>query len=118
MTEVIKTVTRREFVSRFMRQCGMTYSEACRAYRCMVSIFEDGVVSGSRICVGHVGALKPVWKKPREVTMPFKVVRGRKLEKTRRVYALGGRYSFKFVLYANFIQTRSLRWFADTGSEG
>lgn len=117
MSEAVQTITRREFIARFMRQCGLTYGDACRVYRCMVGLFEDGVINGSRICVGHVGALRPVWKRPREVTMPFKVTRDRQLVRTRRTYTLGGRYTFKFVLYDAFVQKHSLRWFVDTDTD-
>lgn len=113
MTEVAQTVTRREFVQKFMRACGMTYSEACRAYEAMCATFEHGVVTGSKIRIGRVGSLMPVWQKPREITMHFKVTKGRQLVRTKRRYAMGGRYVFKFELYKQFVDTHQLRWFAD-----
>lgn len=116
MTEVIQNISRREFVARFMRQCGMNYSQACQAYKCMCAIFADGVVSGSKIRLGQVGALIPVWRKPKEVVMTFKVVKGRRIVRSHRTYAMGGRYTFKFVLYDTFVNTHSLRWFADDPS--
>jgi len=118
MTEVVQTITRREFVQRFMRQCGMTYSEACHAYEVMCGAFEHGVVTGSKIRIGRVGALQPVWQKPREITMHFKVTKGRKLVRTRRRYAMGGRYVFKFDLYRQFVNSHDLRWFADEPVSG
>ena len=115
MTEVTQIVNRREFIAKFMRDCGVTYSQACRIYESMVSVFEDGVVSGSKIRVGRVGALIPVWRKPREVTMHFRVEKGGRVKKTRRTYTLDGRFVFKFNLYRRFVDTHNLRWFLDFG---
>lgn len=113
MTEVTQTVNRREFVQRFMRQCGVTYAQASQIFECMVAVFEDGICSGSKIRVGRVGSLVPVWRQPREITMSFRKKRGGKLEKSKRVYVMDGRYVFKFHLYRRFMDTHNLRWFLD-----
>lgn len=113
MPEVNQSITRRDFVQRFMRQCGMTYSQACRAYEAMCDTFEHGVVTASKVCIGRVGAIQPIYQPPREFTMHFKVGKGRRIVRCKRQYSMGGRYVFKFELYRNFVDTHSLRWFAD-----
>ena len=108
-----RTVTRREFVSRFMQDAGMTYHQACRAYTCLCRTIEDAVVCGLKVSVGQVGAIVPVWRKPREVKKHFDRGPGGTITKTRKTYILDGRYTYKFVVYKRFRETHQLRWQAD-----
>jgi hypothetical protein len=112
-------VTRRDFVLRFMRECGVSYAKACRIYEAMCHCFEDGIVGGSKVRVGRVGALVPVWQPGRDVHMHFRVLKGRKVERgIHRTYNMDGRFVFKFRLYEQFIQTHHLKWFRDWPDEG
>ncbi len=113
MSDITQTVTRREFVARFMRDVGVSYSQACRIYECMCGIVEDGIVSGSKIRIGRVGALTPVWRRPREVKMHFAMKKGKRVVPAHKTYVMDGRYVYKFKLYREFVDTHTLRWFAD-----
>lgn len=113
MAEITQTVTRREFIARFVRDIGVSYAQATRMYDCMCNVFEDGIVRGSKIRVGQVGSLTPVWRPPREIKMHFKVGKGKKVIRAQRTYVMDGRYVYKFNLYQHFINTHALRWFAD-----
>lgn len=109
-----ETVTRRVFVSRFMSDCGVSYAQACKIYDSMCRTFEDGVVAGSKIAIGRVGAINPVWQPPRTYHMHFERKPGRKVAKgIHRTYSMDGRYTFKFNLYRRFSQTRQLKWLAE-----
>lgn len=102
-------------MNRFMRDAGLTYSQACRVYDTMCSTFGDAITSGNRVTIGRIGALMPVWKQPREINMHFKVSKGKKVETgIKRTYFMGGRYDFKFKVYRRFMETNELRWFTDT----
>lgn len=109
------TITRRDFVTRLMRDTGMTFVEASRAYECMCRIIADGVVSGARISVGSVGAITPVWRKPREITKHFDRTKGNRIVPSRRTYVLDGRYVYKFRIFGRFMETHSLNWYEDLG---
>ena len=113
--EATQTVTRREFVKRFMRDGGLTYAEACRMYDCMCDVIEDGIVSGSKIRIGRVGALTPVWRPAREIRMHFRMDKGKKIRPAKRTYVMDGRYVYKFRLYRQFVNTHALRWYTDMG---
>lgn len=109
-----KVIDRRQFIQQLMRQCGFTFAEATKAFDCMCRVFENSVVSGSRINIGRVGALVPVWKPGRDILMHFSVGKGRKIKTgTTRTYHKDGHYEFKFRLYDKFIQTRNLQWFLE-----
>jgi hypothetical protein len=113
------TVDRRAFIARFIRDNGLNYSEATRLYETMCRIFEDAIVAGSKVRIGRMGAIVPVWRPGRDIHMHFKVVKGAKGGGRRiqtgvhRTFYMDGRYDFKFVLYRRFIQTRQLKWFLD-----
>jgi nucleoid DNA-binding protein len=107
----VQTYNRREFITRFMRECGLSYVQASRIYDTMVGVFEDGICSGSKIKIGKVGAIYPVRRPPREVSMNFKMGKGRKTQKARHVISLGPRITYKFKPYRQFMATRSLNWF-------
>jgi hypothetical protein len=108
------TFDRDAFVERFMKSGGLTYSQARRLYTVMCSVFQDGIVTGSRITIGQVGALVPVWKPPREYNMHFRVKKGRKIERgVHRTFFADGRYAFKFRLYRAFIDSNQLQWLID-----
>ncbi len=107
----LQTINRREFVSRFMRDGGIGYVQACRIYDTMVSVIEDGVCAGAKIKIGKVGAIHPVRRPAREVSMNFKMGKGRKVSKARHIISLGPRLCYKFRLYRQFMATRSLNWF-------
>lgn len=108
------TVTRRVFVSRFMADCGVSYAQACRIYESMCRTFEDGVVAGSKIAIGRVGAINPVWQPPRTYQMHFERKSGHEVKRgVHRTYSMDGRFTFKFNLYRRFSRTRQLKWFAE-----
>lgn len=109
-----ETVTRRVFVSRFMSDCGVSYAQACKIYDSMCRTIEDGVVAGSKISIGRVGAISPVWQPPRTYHMHFERKSGRRVAKgIHRTYSMDGRFMFKFHLFRRFSQTRQLKWFAE-----
>jgi hypothetical protein len=110
-----RPIDRRAFIERFMRECGLTYAQACSAYDCLCRCVADGIVYGSKISLGRVGAIKPVWQPARDVNMHFTKVKGGKVVRgVHRTYNLDGRYKFTFKLYRRFIDTPRLRWFLDT----
>ena len=107
------TCDRRAFVSRFMREGGLTYSQACRIYDVMCLTFADAIVTGNKITVGRVGSIVPCWRPPRDIQMHFRR-KGTKIEKgVHRTFFMDGRYDFKFKLYKKFMQTRQLKWLVD-----
>lgn len=108
------TITRRDFVARYMRECGVPYALACKIYDTTCRAFEDGVIRGVKIAIGRVGAVVPVVKSARDIHMHFTKVKGGKIDTSiKRTYTLDGRFSFKFRLYKNFMRTRHLKWFLD-----
>lgn len=107
------TYDRRAFVNRFMREGGLTYSQSCRMYDVMCAAFEEAIVTGSKITIGRVGSIVPVWRPPRDIQMHFRK-QGKKVEKgVHRTYFMDGRYDFKFRLYRRFMETRQLKWLLD-----
>lgn len=107
----VSTVGRAEFISRYMRDLGVTYSQAQKIFEATMAIVEDAVVAGSRIGMGRVGALVPIHKPPRQINMGFSPG-GKKVEqKTTRVYYLGSRVDYKFRLYKGFLSKRGHEWF-------
>lgn len=107
------TYDRRAFVSRFMREGGLTYSQACRMYEVMCRTFEEAIVTGSKVTVGRVGAIVPFWRPPREFQMHFRK-KGKNIETgIHRTYFTDGRFDFKFRLYRQFLQTRQLKWLSE-----
>jgi hypothetical protein len=108
------TVTRRAFVMRFMSDCGISFSQASKVYNSMCRTFEEGVMAGSKIGIGRVGAITPVWQSPRTCHMHFEVKPGQKVNRgIHRTYNMDGRYTFRFNLYRHFSQTRQLKWLAE-----
>jgi hypothetical protein len=108
------TVTRRVFVSRFMRDCGFSYEKASRIYASMCRTFEDGVTNGSKVGIGRLGAIVPVWQQPRTIHMHFERKSGQRVTRgIHRTYSVDGRFVFKFIVYRRFSQTRAMRWFAE-----
>lgn len=94
-----------------MRECSVTYRQACALYDSMCRAFEDGVVEGSQIRIGRVGTLQPVWRPARAHHMHFVREKGGVVKTgIHRTYHLDGRYHFKFKLYRQFLNTKSLRW--------
>lgn len=107
------TYDRRVFVARFMKE-GLSYSQACRLYTVMCSVFEEAIVSGSKVTIGRVGAIVPCWRPPRDIQMHFRLKAGRKVEKgIHRTFFMDGRYDFKWRLYRRFMETRQLKWLLD-----
>lgn len=101
------TVKRSDFVYKFMRDCGLTYAQACRAYDSMVGVVEDGITNGFKIGFGKVGALVPHRRPPRAVSMNCE----KSPAGTRRVIELGPRIVYRFTLYKKFVETHPLKWF-------
>lgn len=97
-----KSITRKVFIQRLVRHHGMTYTEAARAYSCLVEVFADAVVTGQKICVGRVLAIKPIKKPPRRVNKGFGGV--------NQTIHLGTRLGFKVQLYKEFLDKHQLRW--------
>ena len=107
------TCDRRAFISRFMREGGLTYSQACRSYEVMCVTVADAIVNGNKVAIGRVGSIVPCWKPPRDVHMHFRR-NGKEIETgVHRTYFLDGRYDYKFRLYRRFMETRALKWTAD-----
>lgn len=107
------TCDRRTFISRYMKDGGLTYSQACRQYEIMCSVFEEAIITGSKVTIGRVGAIVPRWKPPRDIQMHFRK-RGKHVEKgVHRTFYMDGRYDFKFHLYRRFMATRQLKWLID-----
>ena len=105
------TYDRRVFVSRFMREGGLTYSQACRVYDIMTATFADAVVTGNKATIGHVGAIVPFWRAPRDIQMYFRRRKGQQVETgIHRTYYMDGRFEFKFKLYRRFMETHQLKW--------
>jgi nucleoid DNA-binding protein len=94
-----------------MRDCGVSYVQACRIFDTMVSVVEDGVCAGAKIKLGKVGMIHPVRRPAREVSMNFKIGKGREVLKAQHVINLGPRICYKFRLFRQFMATRSLNWF-------
>lgn len=108
------TIDRRAFVTRFMSEGGLSYTQACRVYETMCRTFEDGIVTGSKVRIGRIGAIVPQWKPGREINMHFKVGKKRAVQRgIHRTFYVDGRFTFKFNLYERFVQTHSLKWFLD-----
>lgn len=107
------TYDRRAFVTRYMKDGGLTYSQACRMYEVTCQLFEEAIVTGNKITIGRVGAIVPYWRPPRDIQMHFRK-QGKLVEKgVHRTFFMDGRYDFKFKLYRQFLQTRKLKWLID-----
>jgi hypothetical protein len=105
------TVNRRDFIRRWMEDCGVTFDAATAIYRAMVSTFEEGVANGQKISIGHVGALIPKWQEPRQVTMGFRRVPKRGVVRQRQTYLLDSRIHYRFRLHKEWINTHHLNWY-------
>ncbi len=105
-----KTIDRREFIRRWMDECGVTYDAAKQIYRTMVSTFEDGVADGSKVTIGRLGALVPKWRPAREVVKGFDRTPGGGVVKTRKTYYLDDRIHYKFSLYREWVNGHQLNW--------
>lgn len=103
-------LTRAKFIAKFMHTLGCSYVEACNIYDCMVEQFKEAVVDGSKIYIGRVGALDPVWQEPKVVHMGFKRVVGSVVREDRE-FVLGRRIRYRFRLFKRFIQQHQLNWF-------
>ena len=89
-----------DFIRRLVSN-GLTYSQAQIAYQALVGFFEDGVAGRDHICIGHVGVLKPIHRKPRTVTMGFKRTASG-VQRVKRNFVLGTRISYTFKVYRAF----------------
>lgn len=103
-------VNRRDFIRRWMHECGVTYDTAAQLYRTMVSLFEDGVANGQKITIGRLGALVPRWQQPRQVVMGFRRVPG-KIIRQRQTHYLDARIHYRFKIYKEWLDTRHLNWY-------
>ena len=102
-------VTRRDFIRKFMHEAGLTYDQACRAYASMVGIVEDGLVNGHKIGFGKIGCLHPIKKPPRDIVMGFARMANGDLVKTKRVFHLDERITYKFNFFREFTRRHPLR---------
>lgn len=105
------SINKPDFIQRFQRELGVSLPQADKFYDVMVRVFEDAIVRGAKIKVGHVGIIIPVRRPPREIRMGFSVGKGKKVKKTTRIYNIDSRLDFKFRVYRKFIDSRSLHWF-------
>lgn len=92
-----------------MRQ-GLKYDQAVVAYDAMCNVFEDAIVSGSRVNIGRVGCLDPEVMEPRTVNMGFSR-KGGNVEKVSRQYFIGRRLRYRFKIFKKFMETHELGWF-------
>jgi len=103
------SVNRADFVKKFTSYCGMSVTEAGRAYEAMTAVFEDAIVSGSKINIGNVGSLTPQLREARVVNMGFSRQREGVIKK-RRQFLVGKRIRYRFTLFKKFIATHTLDW--------
>lgn len=94
-----------------MRHGGLTYLQARRCYDSMVRTVEDGICTATKVKFGKVGAIVPVRKPPRTVSLNCKVSKGREVSKARHVFNLGPRVVFKFQMYRSFKDRTRLTWY-------
>ena len=109
----MKTINRRDFVNRLMRDCGMSFLQASQVFDAVCEVVADGVVSGARIRFGRLGVLQPVWRQPKAVHKGFRVTKGREIVKQKHVYFLGKRISYSLKIYKGFMNSHSLHWYSD-----
>lgn len=105
------SVNRRDFIRRWMQECGVTYDVACELYRSMVSTFEEGVADGNKITIGRLGALVPRWQDARTVTMGFRRTPEKGVVRQRQAYTLDPRIRYRFKIYREWLNTRHLNWY-------
>ena len=110
-------INREDFISRLMDD-GLTFTQATRAYNSFMRTLDDAVVMGARINFWRIGSLKPELQEPRTVHMGFQrkrkgkdISQGTHTVKSKRVYELGRRLRYKFVLHKTFLNKRQLNWF-------
>ena len=89
-----------DFIRRLVSN-GLTYMQAQTAYQALIGFFEDGVAGRDAICIGHVGVLKPIRRRPRTITMGFKRDKTG-VKKVKRNYVLGTRVTYTFKVYRAF----------------
>jgi len=100
-------VGRRHFLKKLMLNAGLSYEQSLRAYRCLMSVIEDGVINSERVVLGHVGSLRPVRKPPRDISMGFERVNGEVI-KTTRIFHLDERVVYQFYLHNEFVHKHQL----------
>jgi len=103
-------VTRADFIDRFTRDGGLTYVQAATIYDCMLHVFEDGISSGSKITVGEIFSLVPVWREPRTVHMGFSKEKDGSIKRSKKVYCIGRRLRYKMNLFNSFMQNKDIKW--------
>lgn len=109
-TSESQTIGRKEFIRKWMQECGVTYDAACQIYRTMVSTFEDGVANGQKVTIGELGALVPHWQESRTAVMGFRRVPGG-VVKQKQEYILDPRIRYKFKIYKKWINRSHLNWY-------
>lgn len=106
-----KTINRKDFVCRFMRQVGLTHAQSCRLFDAMCDVFKDGVVNGSKVRIGKLGVLQPRWHEPKAVHKGFEMGKGGQITRKKHVYFLDRRISYRLRIYSKFMDTHSLHWY-------
>jgi hypothetical protein len=96
-------------IRKLMLDADLSYEHACRAYLCLVSILEDGVVNGEKIGLGRIGCLVPVRRQPRDVVMGFERKPDGSVNHIKRVFHIDERTEYKFRLYGKFVQKHHLK---------
>lgn len=107
-----KPILRSQFVKALMEKGGFTFTEACRAFECMTGVVADGVVAGSKVAFGRVGALVPVRLPSRECHMGFRQSKSG-VEQVKRVFVIGPRIRYRFKVYSKFLAKNKLDWFEE-----
>jgi hypothetical protein len=110
LVQKANTVGRKEFIRRWMEECGVTYDTACQLYRTMVSTFEDGVANGQKVTIGRLGSLVPYWQDSRTAVMGFRRVKGGVM-RHKQEYFLDPRIRYKFKLFRAWLNKSHLNWF-------
>ena len=108
----IRSVTRQDFVRRFMASANLTWEEAGHCYEGMCALFEEAVLARRRVNVGNVLSLSPSWHAPRAVNMGFRRSGPEgKIEKVHRTFYLGKRLRYKVNVFKEFLRQHSLELF-------
>ena len=107
-----KVILRNKFVKALMDKGGFSFTQACRAFDCMTGVIADGVVTGSQMRLGKVGALLPVRTGSRECHMGFRRTKDG-VEQVKRVFAIGPRLRYRFKVFDKFLEKNKLDWFEE-----
>jgi hypothetical protein len=100
------SISRAEFVRKFVA-AGFEYPDAHKAYKVVVSTFEDALLTNCRVSIGRVGALVPVKRPPRVVKMGFQRTK-RGVVKKQREFSYGEVVRWKFKVFRKFAKEHGI----------